>query len=329
MSRDHRYVDPVDLIWLRTAGRLGMRVVRSDDVFASWDGAGTLTLSTPEHFDPDDSLAQMILHELCHALVMGPRAMKRVDWGLENVDDRHLVHEHACHRLQAALADRHGLRGFMGVTTQWRPYWDALPAHPLAPGDDPAIPLAQDGWRRATQGPWAEALEDALAATAAVAAAVRPFAPEDSLWARTRAPHPLGLPPGDPDKRCGGCAWAHGERCLQADGAALDPAWPACSRFEPPLTEADCPACGACCRQAYHQVPVDADGPLARAHPDWVAEDAHGAHLPRPEGFCVALQRPEAPYLCAAYALRPASCRDFEVGGAHCLTARRRVGLSA
>ncbi|HTM20170.1 MAG TPA: hypothetical protein VL172_06680, partial [Kofleriaceae bacterium] len=31
---------------------------------------------------------------------------------------------------------------------------------------------------------------------------------------------------------------------------------------------------------------------------------------------------------CTIYADRPQTCRDFELGGDHCLTARRRVGLS-
>jgi hypothetical protein len=68
----HDYRDPLDQIWLHTAERLGMRVERSDEVYASWDGRGTLTLSSAAHFDPDDSLAQLILHEICHALCQGP-----------------------------------------------------------------------------------------------------------------------------------------------------------------------------------------------------------------------------------------------------------------
>ena len=60
MSRELPYIDPVDQVWLSLAGQLGMTVVRSDAVFASWDGRSTLTISTPEGFDPDDSLAQMI-----------------------------------------------------------------------------------------------------------------------------------------------------------------------------------------------------------------------------------------------------------------------------
>src|SRR3954470_13387550 len=112
------YDDPLDLIWIACARELGLTIERSSEVYAAFDGKRTLTLSAREHFDADDSLAQLIFHELCHALVIDPTAHKRVDWGMENVDARDLTLEHACHRLQAALADRHGLRGLLAVTTE-------------------------------------------------------------------------------------------------------------------------------------------------------------------------------------------------------------------
>lgn len=185
MSRPitHRYRDPLDVIWLGVARKLGWQVVRSSEVYAAWDGERTLTLSTPEHLDPDDCLAQMILHEICHALVEGPDSPQQLDWGLYGFGDDDAVREHACHRLQAALADTVGLRVFFAVTTDWRPYYDALPADPLAPGDDPAIERARAAWVEATEGPWAAAIADGLRATAAVARAVRPFATDEDLWA--------------------------------------------------------------------------------------------------------------------------------------------------
>ena len=182
MSRALPYIDPVDQIWLSCAQRLGMTVQRSDAVFASWDGLDTLTISTPDGFDPDDSLAQMILHELCHALVEAPEGLTKTDWGLENVDQRDLVREHACHRLQAALLTPHGLRALLGPTTEHRPYYDALPPEPLSGDDDPAICPAREGYRRAISGNWSEVIAGALAATAAVAVAVRAFA-GGTLWA--------------------------------------------------------------------------------------------------------------------------------------------------
>jgi hypothetical protein len=181
---EHRYRDPLDEVWLHAARELGLRIERSDGVYASYDGRGTLTLSTAEHFDPDDSLAQLIFHELCHALVAGPDAMRQPDWGLSNTDDRDLTLEHACHRLQAALADRHGLRGLLAVTTDHRPYWDALPADPLAAGDDPAIAVARRAHRRAQEPPFGPVLDRALERTARIAEVVAPLAGQDSLFWR-------------------------------------------------------------------------------------------------------------------------------------------------
>ncbi len=178
----HRYGDPVDLVWTETAAALGMRVVRSDAVFASWDGVDTLTLATPAGFDPDDSIAQLVLHEICHGLVEGPEGWSKADWGLENTDERDLVREHACHRLQAALTGAHGLRSFFAVTTLYRPYYDALPDDPLASGEDPAIALAQAAMIRARAPEIWAPLQRALEATAAVARAVAPFARPPSLW---------------------------------------------------------------------------------------------------------------------------------------------------
>lgn len=186
MAREitHRYDDPVDVIWLETARRLGMRVVRSDEVFASWDGAGTLTLSTAEHLDPDDCLAQMILHEICHALVQGPDGWTQPDFGLDNLGAPDSTREHACHRVQAALADTQGLRRMLAVTTDHRPHWDALSADPLT-GAEEAASLARAAWKRGTEGPWASAIAAALQATATIDRAVAGFAQDDqSLWHR-------------------------------------------------------------------------------------------------------------------------------------------------
>ncbi len=342
---DARYDDPLDLVWVAAAQRLGVRIARSAEVYASWDGAGTLTLSTPDDFDADDSLAQLIFHELCHALVAGPSAFTRVDWGLDNTDDRDLVQEHACHRLQAALADRHGLRGLLAVTTTWRPYWDALPADPLAPCDDPALPLALAAWDRARHGPWADTLEAALAATATIAEAVRSFAdalPTDSLWRRAEALHPTGARLGPEGARCGDCAWRFRggrgravDRCRRHAGrgageqARIDLSWRACDRWEPELGPDACDACGACCREGYHLAPVGAREAAARRHLELLTRDAFGLHLPRPGGRCVALEGGgEAPFRCRIYADRPRACSELPVGGAACLEARRRVGLS-
>jgi hypothetical protein len=341
----HRYLDPVDEIWLAAARRLGLRVERSDAAYAAYDGRGVLTIAQRSQLDRDDSLAQVIFHELCHALVAGPEAMSEPDWGLCNTDGRDLLREHACQRVQAALSARHGLRGLMAVTTEHRPYWDALPEDPLAAGSDPAIEPALAAWQRARRGPWGEALEAALSATAAVAGAVRGFAASDSLWATTRGMHESGFPlGGDPAQRCGACTWLFVAgpgrplpRCRQTRAGAGSIARRvsrdaiACERFEPRFDASACGTCGACCREGFDLVTVRAREPMARRHASLCSRDRHGLHVPRPLGRCVALEgtgESQTPYRCRVYRDRPRSCAEFAVGGDACLQARRRVGLS-
>ncbi|MFT7464038.1 MAG: hypothetical protein ACI9EF_002387 [Pseudohongiellaceae bacterium] len=140
-------------------------------------------------FDPDDCLAQMIFHEICHALVAVPDAWEPPDWGLCNRDNRDLDSEYATHRLQARLAGRYGLRVFMGPTTEHRPFYDALPDNPLVAGEvsgqEISIAEARAGWEHATGGDWAAPVEEALVATAAMAQVVGDAATfAKSLWAR-------------------------------------------------------------------------------------------------------------------------------------------------
>jgi hypothetical protein len=340
----HRYLDPVDEIWLATAKQLGIRVQRSPVAYASYDGHGVLTVAPADQLDADDSLAQIIFHELCHALVAGADALRKPDWGLSNVDEHDLVREHACHRLQAALSDRHGLRALMAVTTEHRPYWDALLVDPLAPGDDPAIELAQTAWQRARSGIWAEALEAALGATARIASAARPFSGEHSLWRTTQPLHASGFPLArDSAHTCGACAWlfvagpGHPQsRCRQTRNGArsiarrVQPSERGCERWEPKLDNDACAPCGACCRQGFDLVPVRAREPIIKHYPSLVHSDRHGLHLPRPSGHCVALEGDGAThaYRCSVYGERPRACAELEVAGDACLVARRRVGLS-
>ncbi|HVW29898.1 MAG TPA: YkgJ family cysteine cluster protein [Polyangiaceae bacterium] len=349
MSRvaTHRYADPLDRIWLATAAAVGLRVERTADAYASTPGNGVLLLADRSHLDPDDCLAQMVLHEICHWLVEGKEASTRRDWGLDNETERDVPREHACLRLQASLAGAYGLRRVLAPTTDYRTFYDSLPEDPFSPRLDPTTTLAIFGRRRAGEPPWSPHLARALAATRAVLDAAAAFeraptadAPElVELLDAAPAPHPTGLPGSPvPARTCGECAWRFGPpgRCRQADGVKVGANTPACERFEPAL---DCQQCGACCRAAYDCVEVSPRDPVRKKHPELVVVRGPFLEVRRSGDRCAALGGGTAqstadgtprfvPFACSIYEDRPKSCRDFQAGGEHCLTARRRVGLS-
>ncbi|HET7504222.1 MAG TPA: hypothetical protein VFK02_24545, partial [Kofleriaceae bacterium] len=172
----HRYVDPLAAVWLAAARRIGLRVVRTADAYAATDGRGTLAIGSDATLDPDDSLAQMIFHELCHSLVEGEPAFARPDWGMDNTGPEHDGREHACLRVQWVLAGRHGLGAVFAPTTEFRAFWDQLAGDVLADRRDPSVQSAITALRRVGQPPWGPALEEALAASAQIAQAAARFA---------------------------------------------------------------------------------------------------------------------------------------------------------
>lgn len=342
----HRYEDPLDRIWRTCAERVGLRVERTPGAYATTDGRGTLAIAVDEELDPDDSLAQMIFHELCHSLVQGPESFEQPDWGLDNESERDVVREHACLRLQALLTRPLGLAGVLAPTTDFRTtFWDGLGPDPLQPEGDPSVPLARLAFTRTRQRPWAPHLDEALRATAAIARATAGAGEADdargSLWTlveQARELHPTtGLPRAAEGTRahgetCASCAWSSphgkGRRCLSAERATRDAA-PACERWEPRAL--DCQACGACCREAFDTLVLSGRERVARVHPELVVDRGGVLEIPRPGGRCPALEgegTPGARFACRVYEDRPRTCRDFTVRSANCLLARRRVGLS-
>jgi hypothetical protein len=333
-----RYTDPLTQVWVGAARRIGLRVIRTPEAYAATDGRGTLAIGDAATLDPDDSLGQMIFHELCHSLVEGPDSFERADWGMDNTGPDHDWREHACLRVQWVLTGRHGLRVLFAPTTDFRAsFWDRLSGNVLADRTDRSVHAAIVALRRSEQPPWAPALGEALAATAAIAAQAAAFADPTTLWAGStgsRTPHPTGLPAGEAAATCGDCVWRFEQRgrieCRQA-GKKIDPAWPACERFEAAL---DCQTCGACCREAYHSVEVKPKDPVRKKQPDYIVDRGTYLEIRRAGDRCSALEGgvPEGDritqYRCAIYDDRPRTCRDFTLSSLHCLTARRRVGLS-
>jgi hypothetical protein len=334
MARSSLSSPALDELWRVTAARLGFRVARTDAAYASSDGANVIEIGKEETLDEDDALAQLVFHELCHAITEGDAGKGRPDWGLENTAE-HVIREHACLRAQAEIADRHGLRALMAPTTPYREYYEALPSAALAAESaDPAVALAAAAVARFDASSWRAPIEDALAESAALVRAAGGLVGAGVAPAR----HPLGFPLGPERESCGTCAWLYVggrgvavARCRQSappnsDGARTAAEHPACVRWEPPV---DCRTCGACCREAYHSVTVSVRDPVVWQEPALVERHGHRFEIRRAGDRCAALEeKPRGAFSCTIYENRPRTCREFAANGRHCLDARRRVGLS-
>jgi len=174
-----RYVDPVELIWLSTAKELGLTIRRNPSIFSATDGTGLLELGPREDLDPDDTLGQMVLHELCHWITNGLLSFEDRDWGFP-LDIALDPREHACLRLQAWLTGRYGLRRVLAPTSDFRAYYDNIPVDPLQPVEDSSwekevCRLAAEAIARAQGEPWAGPVDRALDATRQVGCCVSPF----------------------------------------------------------------------------------------------------------------------------------------------------------
>ena len=150
------------------------KLQRSPDAYVSWLADRRTLIVSPDHdLDPDDTIAQIVLHELCHHLVEGHHSDQFDDWGLDNITDQHLANEYAALRLQAAILDPHALRPWLNPTTDHRWFYESLHAHPL---QSPAHPetdatstaLAREGWDRWLSWDLRPRIQDELETAAAL-----------------------------------------------------------------------------------------------------------------------------------------------------------------
>jgi hypothetical protein len=310
-------LEQLDATWIACAERLGFSVARGGEGYVHWDGA-RLWIADPAALDADDSLAQLVLHELCHFLVEGPPSRARADWGLDNTTSRDAERERAAVRLQAHLAGAWGLRALLSPTTEVRAFYQALPDDALGPpdGEFGASTLARRGAARAATGDESKAIEQALSASV------------EELGLPLHRASKRALVAGQDSRTCGGCAWrTEGGFCRRGGGRTrVTEAERACAAHEP---APDCLACGACCRDAYDSVTIGARDAIRKLHPELIVYRGGRIELAREAGRCAALDGPPlGPFHCRVYEDRPTVCKSFERSGRHCLTARRRVGLS-
>ena len=346
---EHRYLDPVDEIWLATARKLGLRVQRSDAAYASYDGRGTLNIATRAEFDADDCLAQIIFHELCHALVTGPYGAAPRGLGLVQRRRARLA-------ARACVSSAAGGAGRAPRSARFLRRYHRPPPVLGCPAGRSARHRRRSG-DRVGKGGIERARIGAVGGGAGGRARAQPRAspprcdrsPISCRYgtrratctraasrshrgrpARARAAIVLGRTTPGLGVRCRVVAWLAParDRSRYASNSTRTPASAGSRPGGDPCAE-----CGACCRQGFDLVPVRAREPLVRIRPDLLRTDRHGLHVPRPNGRCAALTVSDdgsdaARYRCSVYADRPRACAEFEVFGDACLQARRRVGLS-
>lgn len=121
----------LDHEWQGVAAAFGLGVVREPGAYVSTLGDAVIRVAPYEDLDPDDCLAQIVLHELCHFAVEGPGSARLPDWGLDNETDADAHRERAAIRAQAAITGPFGLRRALAPTTEFRLDYDRLPDDPL------------------------------------------------------------------------------------------------------------------------------------------------------------------------------------------------------
>lgn len=125
-AQSYQQLSRLDERVLELATAFDLVVTRTTDSFVSYDGAGVLNVSPNSELDGDDSLAQIVLHELAHHWVEGVESHAHSDWGLSNFDDGHLDREYAALRLQLAILAPHQLQRLLHPTTVHRWFYQAL-----------------------------------------------------------------------------------------------------------------------------------------------------------------------------------------------------------
>ncbi len=155
-------VRATDPLWVELLAQAGFRLARRSTSYVWYDGRGEVAIAPDEELDADDTLAQIILHEMIHLLVQGEEARTEPDWGLDNLTDSDAHLEEAALVMQRRLLTSWGLEAVLVPTTDFRAYYLAEAATE-ARAD--RLEAAEAGWARWLVWPQREAAEAALRAT--------------------------------------------------------------------------------------------------------------------------------------------------------------------
>jgi hypothetical protein len=128
----------LDREFVAVARVFGFELLREAGAYVSYQGDSVIRVAPYEDLDPDDTLGQMVVHELCHYFVEGPQSREQWDWGLCNDGEEDEPAELAAIRVQAALLEDFGLRAALGPTTDFRFEYDLL-ASPLEDSDEQEV----------------------------------------------------------------------------------------------------------------------------------------------------------------------------------------------
>lgn len=157
-------VRSTDALWISLLQQAGFRLVRRSTSYVWYDGAGEVAVAPDDELDADDTLAQILLHELVHFLVQGEASRTQPDWGLDNLSDRDAYLEEAALLLQQRILRAFALEDVLVPTTDFRSYYLAEAA---AEGRADRLAAAESGWSRWQAWEHRPQAEAALAATRA------------------------------------------------------------------------------------------------------------------------------------------------------------------
>jgi hypothetical protein len=155
-------VRATDPLWVALLEQAGFRLARRSASYVWYDGRGEVAIAPDEELDADDTLAQIILHEMIHLLVQGEEARTEPDWGLDNLTDRDAYLEEAALVMQLRLLRQWGLEAVLVPTTDFRGYYLTEAS---AEARANRLQAAAAGWARWLAWPQREAAERALRAT--------------------------------------------------------------------------------------------------------------------------------------------------------------------